>query len=78
MERLRSPEPQPLGAIYDTNSKGRFDLVVYSDGVLCLRGTYVGVALRAAGIGTVGGGGGLRRGPRGRWRLCRVWRRPEL
>ena len=62
MERLRSPEPQPLGAIYDTNSKGRFDLVVYADGVLCLRGTYVGVALRAAGIGMVGGGGGLSGG----------------
>jgi hypothetical protein len=53
---------QPLGAIYDTNSKGRFDLVVYSDGVLCLRGTHFGVALRAAGIGMVGGGGGLSGG----------------
>ena len=48
----------PLGAIVDTNSKGRYDLLVYSDGILAVRGTYVGVALRSAGVGMVGAGGG--------------------
>src|SRR5438552_9139575 len=48
----------PLGAIVDTNSKGRFDLLIYDDGILAVKGTYVGVALRAAGVGIVGAGGG--------------------
>ncbi|GEM_PF-3604550 len=47
----------PVGAIFDTNSDGRFDLVVYDDGILAVKGTYLGVALRAAGAGMVGGGG---------------------
>jgi hypothetical protein len=50
---------QPLGAIFDTNSKGRFDLLVYDDGLLAIRGTYVGVALRGGGAGMAGAGGGL-------------------
>ena len=47
----------PLGVIVDTNSGGRFDLIVYEDGILGVKGTYVGVALRAGGAGMVGGGG---------------------
>jgi len=47
---------RPLGVIVDTNSAGRFDLVLYEDGILAVRGTYMGVALRAGGIGMVGGG----------------------
>jgi hypothetical protein len=47
----------PIGAIVDTNSGGRFDLIVYEDGILAVKGTYVGVALRAGGAGMVGGGG---------------------
>lgn len=47
---------QPAGAVFDVNAKGRFDLVVYDDGILAVRGTYVGVALRAAGVGMVGAG----------------------
>ena len=39
------------------NSGGRFDLVVYEDGILAVKGTYVGVALRAGGAGMVGAGG---------------------
>jgi len=56
-----TPEVQPLGAICDTNSKGRFDLILYEDGLLAVKGTYTGVALRGAGVGAVGlgGGGGL-------------------
>src|SRR5450631_3883119 len=49
----------PLGVIVDMNSGGRFDLIVYEDGILGVRGTYVGVALRAGGAGMVGGGSGL-------------------
>ena len=49
----------PLGAIVDTNSGGRFDLSAYEDGFLGVKGTYVGVALRAGGAGMVGGGSGL-------------------
>jgi len=49
----------PLGVIVDTNSGGRFDLIVYEDGILGVKGTYVGVALRAGGAGMVGGGSGL-------------------
>ena len=44
-----------LGAIVDTNSGGGFDLIVYEDGILAVKGTYVGVALRAGGAGMVGG-----------------------
>jgi hypothetical protein len=44
-------DKQPLGTIVDTNSSGRFDLLVYDDGFLAVKGTYVGVALRAAGPG---------------------------
>ena|ERR1035437_9500490 len=47
----------PLGVIVDTNSGGRFDLIMYEDGILGVKGTYVGVALRAGGAGMVGGGG---------------------
>jgi hypothetical protein len=47
----------PLGVIVDTNSGGRFDLIVYEDGILGVKGTYVGVALRAGGAGMVGSGG---------------------
>lgn len=46
----------PLGAIVDTNSAGRFDLVLYEDGILAVRGTYIGVALRAGGTGMMGAG----------------------
>lgn len=49
---------QPLGVIVDTNSKGRFDLIIYDDGILAVKGTYVGVALRGGGAGMVGAGGG--------------------
>jgi hypothetical protein len=49
-------EPTPVGAILDTNSNGRFDLVIYEDGLLAVKGTYVGVMLRAAGVG-IGGAG---------------------
>ena len=47
----------PLGAIDDTNSKGRYDLVVYRDGILGAHGTYLGVAMlgSGAGMGTLGG-----------------------
>lgn len=51
------PPAEPLGAIHDTNSRGRFDLVIYEDGILAVKGTYVGVALRGAGVGMVGAGG---------------------
>ena len=54
-----SPEPHPIGAIFDTNCHGRFDLVVYEDGLLAVKGTYIGVALRGAGPGMVGAGAGL-------------------
>ncbi len=49
---------KPLGAIFNTNSRGRFDLLVYDDGLLAIRGTYVGVALRGGGAGMAGVGGG--------------------
>jgi hypothetical protein len=52
---------KPLGVIFNTNSRGRFDLLVYDDGLLAIRGTYVGVALRGGGAGmagVVGGGAG--------------------
>jgi hypothetical protein len=84
---MESAETPPTGAIFDTNSKGRFDLVVYDDGLLAVKGTYTGVALRGASAGMVGtGGGGLAgsvaAGGRG-WeaqRLARVLAtgRPEL
>jgi len=44
-----------LGAIVDTNSGGGFDLIVYEDGILAVKGTYVGVALRAGGARSAGG-----------------------
>jgi hypothetical protein len=47
---------EPLGAIYDTNSDGRYDLVVYGDGILGIRGSYLGVALRGGGAGLGGFG----------------------
>lgn len=53
-----SHEPGPIGAIFNTNSRGRFDLVIYNDGILGVRGSYWGVALRAGGVGMVGAGGG--------------------
>ena len=53
---------EPRGAIFDTNSGGRFDLVVYDDGLLAVRGTYIGVALRGAGAGGVGTGGAVGAG----------------
>lgn len=40
-----------LGTIVDTNSRGRFDLLVYADGILAIKGTYIGVVLRTAGPG---------------------------
>ena len=49
-----TPEVQPLGAICDTNSKGRFDLILYEDGLLAVKGTYTGVALRGAGVERTG------------------------
>ena len=52
-------EPTPVGAIFDTNSKGRFDLVIYPDGLLAVEGTYVGVALRGAGAGLGGSEAGI-------------------
>jgi hypothetical protein len=39
-------------------SGGIFDLVVYSDGILVLKGTYVGLILRGAGTGMAAAGGG--------------------
>ena len=41
-----------IGAITNTNSKGRFDLLVFSDGMMAIRGSYVGVVLRAGGAGS--------------------------
>jgi hypothetical protein len=55
----RDDEPIPVGAIFDTNSKGRFDLVIYGDGLLAVKGTYLGVALRGAGAGIGGSGAGI-------------------
>ena len=55
----RDDEPTPVSAIFDTNSKGRFDVVVYEDGLLAIKGTYVGVALRGAGAGLGGPGAGI-------------------
>jgi hypothetical protein len=49
--------PHLLGLIVDTNSKGRFDLVIYDDGILALRGSYVGVAAMGGRAGAGLGGG---------------------
>jgi hypothetical protein len=51
--------PPPRGAIFDTNSNGRFDLVVYDDGLLAVKGTYVCIMVRGAGagLGSAGTGG---------------------
>ena len=60
-------ERVPFGVIFDTTSKGRFDLVIYDDGLLAVKGTYAGVALRGAGAGLSGagfGGGATRAGPK--------------
>jgi hypothetical protein len=50
-------EKLPVGVIFDTNSHGRFDLLIYPDGILGVRGTFLGVALRGVGAGMVGAGG---------------------
>lgn len=47
----------PRGVIVDTHSKGRFDLVIFADGILAIHGSYVGVGLIGAGAGMVGAGG---------------------
>jgi hypothetical protein len=64
MERAEaSPaEPAPVGAIHNTESNGRLDLVIYPDGILTVPGTYRGVALRGAGVGMVGAGGAVGAG----------------
>jgi hypothetical protein len=46
-----------LGAVFDTNSRGRYDLLVYDDGILAIRGNYRNAALAAARGGTLGGPG---------------------
>ena len=56
IDRVRDPQ-RPIGFVVDVNSGGRFDLVVYREGLVGLRGTYLGVAIRAAGVGMVGAGG---------------------
>lgn len=53
---MPADDRHPLGAIFDTNSSGRFDLVVYDDGLLAVTGSYVGVALRGAAAGAQTGG----------------------
>jgi hypothetical protein len=68
-------EPQPLGAIFDTTSRGFFDLVVYDDGVLGVKGSYRGLILRGAGAGAGAAGAGVEAGTRyERKRLERVLR----
>jgi hypothetical protein len=52
-------EPTPIGVIFDANSRGRFDLVIYADGLLAVKGTYVGVMLQGAGAGAGGAGAGV-------------------
>jgi hypothetical protein len=42
-----------VGVIFDTNSRGRYDLAIYTDGILAVRGNYV----RAAIFGAASGGG---------------------
>lgn len=54
--------PNVIGVIHDTNSNGRFDLVAYRDGILAVKGTYIGVAIRASGPGMVGLGGAATAG----------------
>ena len=55
-------EPSPVGAIFDTTSRGRFDLVIYADGLLGVKGTYLGVALRGGGAGAGAAGLGQSSG----------------
>jgi len=43
--------------VLNTNSRGRFDLLVVRDGIVAVKGTYLSVASRAAGVGLVGAGG---------------------
>lgn len=50
-------QKEPLGVVHDTNSHGRFDLIIYEDGILAVKGTYVGVMLLGAGAGMAGAGG---------------------
>jgi hypothetical protein len=55
-------EPSPVGAIFDTTSRGRFDLVIYEDGLLGVKGTYLGVALRGGAVGAGAAGLGQSSG----------------
>ena len=54
--------PELRGAIFDTESHGRFDLAIYDDGVLAVKGTYKGIAMRGAAAGSGGGFGALLAG----------------
>lgn len=59
--------PVARGCIFDTNAKppspkGRFDLVVYDDGVLAAHGNYVRTAILGASAGIGAGGPGLAAG----------------
>lgn len=49
-------EPTIRGVIHDTNLHGRFDLLLYDDGILAVKGNYVRTALLAGGA-TLGGAG---------------------
>jgi hypothetical protein len=62
MSTVGPDDHAPIGAIFDTNSNGRFDLVIYPDGLLGIKGTYVGVALLGAGAGAGGAGIGQASG----------------
>lgn len=46
-----------LGQIHDTNLHGRFELLLYADGILAVKGNYVRTALLAGGA-VLGGAGG--------------------
>lgn len=55
--------PAARGCIFDTNAtppsrRGRFDLIVYSDGVLAIHGNYVRTAMLGASAGAGAGGPG--------------------
>jgi hypothetical protein len=55
--RTAPDNPIPLvGIIRDTNSRGRYDLLVYASGILAIKGNYWRTARLAAGAG-VGAGG---------------------
>lgn len=49
------PGPAFLGAIANTNSDGRFDLLVYHDGILAVPGSYWGTVLMGASAGAGAG-----------------------